>query len=126
MLPNPQETTYTEEILSGKLHFLCIFTLMICNLIPELPNKTTFDDPFCFYFCFDFYFPCSNQKRVSEVGERVYFHVEWAKHCIYLYVYICNIQSIRYENSKPFQLKLATNESFELHYVIKSCKVSSP
>ena len=35
MWPNPKETadlaTFTEEILSGKLHFLCIAKILLCK-----------------------------------------------------------------------------------------------
>ena len=45
MSPNPQETadlvTFTEEILNGKLHFLCsVYNGKACHMISILSFKT--------------------------------------------------------------------------------------
>ena len=82
MWPNPQETedlvTFTEEILNGKLHFLCSVTKVNQNRVEELLHITQVkqkDNAFMVLFCLRIYvlafiggiskkyFPCSNDSN---------------------------------------------------------------
>ena len=68
MWPNPQETadlvTFTEEILSGKLHVLCSDGPIIWSLVPEEVRYTD---------------SLEKLKIKSEVGNRIIVHVAFVK-----------------------------------------------
>ena len=61
MWPNPQET-FTEEILNGKLHFVC----SVCCFSDENPTYAKFSDELIFFT--PFLHTCAYQVVVKNVS----------------------------------------------------------
>ena len=73
MWPNPQENadlvTFTEEILNGKLHFLCSLRCALCCPIVNRNVYTRFEKRAIYFYISDLNLDTRPQTRSQSVAE---------------------------------------------------------